>query len=156
VTQEKSDDPDVPDEAKRSAGEWKLAFLSALRNSGIVRLACELSGISRQTAYLHRRIDAQFAEAWEVALEEACDVLEAIALERAQQSSDLLLIFLLKARRPEKYRDSFRVTVDPIEKALERLPPEAVAEIRLGIAEGFAARSGDSNGTQAAGNGLVG
>ena len=40
--------------------------------------------------------------------DDACDVLEVIAWRRANASSDLLLIFLLKAHRPEKYRETIR------------------------------------------------
>jgi hypothetical protein len=93
----------------KRAAEWRPRFLDGLRQSGNVRLACELAGISRKVAYEHRSRDATFAAQWEEALEDAVDLLEAIALERARQSSDALLIFLLKAHRPDKYRDPPRV-----------------------------------------------
>src|SRR5207253_2000949 len=35
--------------------------------------------------------------------------LEAVAIKRAHDGSDVLLIFLLKARRPDVYRDNHRV-----------------------------------------------
>ena len=38
-------------------------------------------------------------------MEEAADVLEAVARQRAIHGSDLLLIFLLKAVRPQKFRE---------------------------------------------------
>ena len=47
-------------------------------------------------------------------------MLEAVARKRAIVGSDTLLIFLLKAVRPEKFRDRYQVQhvakVDPIER----------------------------------------
>jgi hypothetical protein len=48
---------------------------------------------------------ADFAAAWDEAIEEARDLLQAEAWQRALKRSDVLLIFLLKAYRPEKYGD---------------------------------------------------
>jgi hypothetical protein len=93
---------------KRTAGEWRPVFLRVLANSGNVRAACEAAGITRTAAYDHRERSAPFAAAWETALEDACDVLEAMARKRAMDTSDVLLIFLLKAHRPAKYRDTYR------------------------------------------------
>lgn len=93
---------------RRSAGEWRPVFLAALRNSGNVRAACHAAGIDRPKAYDHRDRDPAFAAAWATALEDACDTLEAMARKRAMDSSDLLLIFLLKAHRPAVYRETYR------------------------------------------------
>jgi hypothetical protein len=90
---------------KRHAGDWKRAFLETLRNCGIVRVACQQAGIARRVAYRAKERDQKFAAEWADALDEACDLLEAIAQQRAKESSDTLLIFLLKAHRPEKYRE---------------------------------------------------
>lgn len=94
---------------KRTAGEWRPAFLSALRNSANIRAACLAAGISRETAYNHREYSAEFRAAWETAWEEAIDVLEAVAFQRAQKSSDVLVIFMLKANRPAKYRETIKI-----------------------------------------------
>lgn len=55
--------------------------------------------------YALRDRDPKFREAWEDALEHGSDRLEDIAHRRARNGSDTLLIFLLKARRPDKYRE---------------------------------------------------
>jgi hypothetical protein len=94
--------------AKRTAGEWRPAFLVALRNSGNVRAACQAAGISRPQAYGARERVPAFATAWDVALEDACDLLEAMARKRALEASDGLLMFLLRAHRPQVYRDTYR------------------------------------------------
>lgn len=106
--------------ARRDRGEWAPAFLEALRNSGNVRASCRAAGISRQSAYDFRGNDAPFATAWQEALDEAIDVLEAAARQRALHSSDTLLIFLLKAHRPEVYRERVDMRVD-VRLAAERL-----------------------------------
>ena len=60
------------------------------------------------------RADASFASAWDAALEVAADVLEKEAFRRATRKtrpSDLLLIFLLKGCRPQKYRENVALEV---------------------------------------------
>src|SRR5688500_803796 len=93
---------------KRTAGEWTAAFLAALANSANVRAACQAAGVSRETAYRYRDRSPTFRQQWATALEDACDVLEAIARQRAVTTSDTLMIFLLKAHRPAKYRETYR------------------------------------------------
>jgi len=99
---------------KRGKGittDWRDGFLAALRNSANVRAACQKVGIDRRTAYRQRERDAEFAAQWDEAIQDACDILEAEAWTRARGGSDLLLIFLLKAHRPEKYRETSRYEV---------------------------------------------
>jgi hypothetical protein len=64
--------------------------------------------VSRSHVYETRQKDPKFAEAWDQAREDAADSLEAEAVRRARAGSDTLLIFLLKAVRPEKYRETTR------------------------------------------------
>lgn len=89
----------------KKAAEWRPVFLATLRETANVRFACQQAGISRKSAYAARNRSPDFARAWDDAIEDATDALEAIARKRACDSSDLLLIFLLKAHRPEKYRE---------------------------------------------------
>lgn len=121
--------------AKKHPPRWQKAFLTALEESGNVRLACAAAQVSRGTVYQRRSDDVAFAAAWESALEEAADLLEAEARRRAHDGwdepvfgsqgagqgsgqigtvrkySDTLLIFLLKGARPEKYRERSDVKV---------------------------------------------
>lgn len=89
-------------------GQWRKLFLSALRNTGNVRASCLVAGIERKTAYNARDRDEQFRAAWNEALDEAVEILEAEARRRAMTISDTLLIFLLKAHRPDVYRETIR------------------------------------------------
>lgn len=105
------------------AEKWMGKFIDHLRDGGTVSVACELAVIGRSTAYRHRQKDETFAIAWADAEEESTDRLEEEAYRRAvkgvkkpvhyegrridfvDEYSDTLLIFLLKARKPETYRD---------------------------------------------------
>ena len=92
----------------KKAAEWQPIFLAVLRDTANVRLACQKAGIARPIAYKHRNRSPRFAAEWDTALAEAVDVLEAEARRRGLAASDTLLIFLLKAHRPEVYRETIR------------------------------------------------
>lgn len=89
----------------RHAGDWQPAFLAMLRNSGNVRLSCAEAGISRTVAYDARDADPDFAKAWEDALQDALDLIEARARVMALEGNERMIELLLKAHRPEIYRD---------------------------------------------------
>lgn len=104
----------------------KRAFLAAYRELGNIRLACETSGVSRSNHYLWLENDPAYAFAFEAARDDAIDLLEAAARERAKDGviepvfylgnvvgfvrkySDSLLMFLMKGARPEQYRETHR------------------------------------------------
>lgn len=112
--------------------EWFPAFLSALRNTANVRAACDAAKISRETAYDNRNTNPDFAARWDTAIQDACDSLEAVAWLRARKTSDTLMIFLLKAHRPEKYRETTRnynVNVTP-EQAAQMSDTELDTELK--------------------------
>ena len=94
---------------RQTAGDWRPAFLATLRSSGNIRAASQAAGIHRSVAYRHRDLDAGFAAEWQAAMDDAIDVLEDVARSRALRSSDNLLIFLLKAHRPDLYRETSRL-----------------------------------------------
>ena len=80
------------------------AFLEKMRMTGNVYLSCEVAGIPRSTAYYWRNKYKTFADGWDAAKEDAVDKLDAEAWKRATQGqSDRLLMFLLKAHKPEVY-----------------------------------------------------
>lgn len=88
--------------------DWQPAFLATLALTANVRLSCQQAGVSRAMAYHARIRSAKFAAQWRDAMDEAIDILQAEARRRAMTVSDLLLIFLLKAHRPEMYRETIR------------------------------------------------
>jgi hypothetical protein len=112
---------------------WQKAFLAALENTGSVTTAAEAAGIKRWNAYDAKRGDQEFAAAWEQALDVSADTLEDEARKRAFDGSDVLLMFLLKGLRPQKWRES-RATIPPaelnkmIETELQRIAKQKQAE----------------------------
>lgn len=134
--------PHQPRAQKRSPQGWKERFLNALRNSGNVRAAAQAAGITRENAYQYRNRSKEFRAEWESAMEDAIDVLEAVAFRRAQETSDTLLIFLLKSHRPERYAD--RVRLDIIKQEAERLAEgtEFTADELIAQAEEILKRNG--------------
>ena len=92
--------------AKEAETGWHNLFLQSLKIDANIRLACEAAGISRTAAYFQYKHNPVFKDHWDEAVEEACDRLEEIARRRAVSMSDTLLIFLLKAHRPHKYRET--------------------------------------------------
>lgn len=87
----------------------KRAMLTALGEGLSIREACKVARVGRRTYYDWRRDDRQFAADADDALADGTDRLEEIARERAKAYSDVLLMFLMKARAPERYRDNYRV-----------------------------------------------
>ena len=63
--------------------ERRVRFLHILATSGNVRRACEVVGVSPQSAYVHKRRDAAFAHGWAAALLLARDAAEEMLAERA-------------------------------------------------------------------------
>ena len=121
------------------AKTWHELFLAELRKCGNVRSACAKARIDRTAAYRARKEDDAFAGEWKSALEDAIDDLEAEAWRRAhkgnsryvlykgepvqingkylieREQSDSLMALLLKAHRPDKYReraDTLNLNVD--------------------------------------------
>lgn len=109
--------------------EWsptQSAFLAAYAVCGIIKVAAEAAEISRAVVYKWRA-DPEFAAAMDSAGEDAADLLEKEALRRATEGtvrpvfykgeecggvreySDTLTVLLLKARRPEKFRDNQKI-----------------------------------------------
>lgn len=99
-------------EARWPEGDWRHEFIKAFRAYGIVTLAAKQARRGRTSIYEERKKNEEFAEAWAEAENIATDILEAQAITRAthhEKPSDTLLIFLLKARRPEKFREQFKL-----------------------------------------------
>lgn len=112
-----------PDRTIRTA-EKEDAFLEVLSAGGSVYKAARAAKIGRRTAYEWRDADEEFAKRWALAVEDGVDAMEDEAHRRAvegvdkpvyyqgaecgyvREYSDTLLIFTLKARRPEKYREN--------------------------------------------------
>lgn len=89
--------------------DWEDAFLAAFEHAGTVSGACAVVGIARSTAYRERYRNESFEQRWHEVEDTTTDELELEACRRAKNGSDLLLIFLLKARKPGMYRENVKV-----------------------------------------------
>jgi hypothetical protein len=110
----------------------KKAFLTTLAHTGVIAAAAAKAGLPKSTVVNWLKIDPAFAEAYQEALEVAADLLELEALRRATHGvaeavwhkpkegepyivgyntkySDSLLIALLKAKKPEQFRERYEV-----------------------------------------------
>jgi hypothetical protein len=118
--------------ARRPKRDWAPRFLDLFRQTANVRLSADGAGIDRDTAYRRRQRDPTFMAAWTQAEADAVDVLEAEARRRALTVSDNLLMFLLKAHRPERFRETIRID---LRREAERLAAELGIDAEAAIAE---------------------
>jgi hypothetical protein len=100
------------------------AFLDTLSETANVKAAAQAAGYPRSSLYEWRDRDEAFRESWEEAWRVGVDALEGEALRRGVEGvlepvwyngkivghrrrySDVMLIFMLKARRPGTFRDN--------------------------------------------------
>ena len=108
----------------------KRLFLQTLAVTGNVTASCAAAGWARKTSYHHKEVDPEFRALWEEALEVSIDLLETQARSLAvngvdepvyqngvlvghkRRYSEKMLEILLKAHRPEKYRDNMKIEAD--------------------------------------------
>jgi metal-dependent amidase/aminoacylase/carboxypeptidase family protein len=115
----------------------KARYLKAVARAGTLTAGCKAARVSPNTVYAWREHDTEFSITEQQMRNALADALEEEAIRRAwrgvnkpvfqggtlvghvREFSDTLLIFMLKAVRPEKYRERFDVTSagEPIIKA---------------------------------------
>lgn len=88
----------------------KAAFLLAFRELCNISVSAEIVGIDRGTVYNWLDADPDFRAGFEKAREVGTELLEDVAWKRAQDTSDRLLVVLLKAYKPEKFGDKVEIT----------------------------------------------
>ncbi len=111
----------------KGARNWKPLWLEAFEGLGTVSDACKAAGVGRTTVYRARQEDEAFALAWHDLEEQTTERMEREAHRRGvmgverdvyyqgqvvgaeRQFSDTLLIFMLKSRKPDVYRDNVKV-----------------------------------------------
>ena len=103
--------------------DWTPKFIGAIMEGAHVRKAARLAGVDPCMPYMRRARDEEFKRVWQEASDIGTEFLEQEAARRAfhgtikpvfhkgtkcghvNEYSDTLMIFLLKARNPAKYRD---------------------------------------------------
>lgn len=109
---------------RTSQRAMREAFIEALSGGATITHAARTVGAGRSTVYEWRDEDPEFARRWDEAYAEGADTIEQEAFRRAVQGiegrpvtfrgqvvaemteySDTLLLALLKARKPNEYRE---------------------------------------------------
>lgn len=93
-----------PPVAERSYKARKK-FLDALAKGYSISRAADEADRSVGAMRTWKREDPNFAQDWDDAIEAGTDRLEDRARDRAMRDSDQLMVVLLKARRPDKFRE---------------------------------------------------
>ena len=118
---------------------------------GVIKRACKVAGVGRTTHYEWMEANPEYRRAFEAAQEDAADSLEAEVYRRAvkgvrkpvgwykgvaggyvREYSDLLLMFALKALRPEKYRERVDVRGTLASIDLTRFTDEQLVRVSAG------------------------
>ena len=81
----------------------RLAFLKKLREGASIYEACRHIGVSRNAMYQWRADDEDFHNAWDEAVEEITDAVEARLCRDARNGNTIAQIFWLKTHRPSVY-----------------------------------------------------
>lgn len=79
------------------------AALNEFVKSGVIGIAFDKCGLPRRLHRVWKELYPEYKEMFDTMNERFVDGLESVAIERAKEKSDSLMILLLKANRPEKY-----------------------------------------------------
>jgi len=90
------------------------------------------AGISRATAYRWREKDSKFNEDWGEAENLGVTSMEEEAVRRGMNGSDTLLIFMLKAKRPEIYRDNYMPKGKEGDLNIHNINIASLSDVQLG------------------------
>jgi hypothetical protein len=111
ILEDLRDDGDGRKRKRSRYDDWRWVFIEVLSRTCCITSACRAAGVSRNTAYDHRDRFPKFAAYWRAAIEVSTESLELMARARAMTRDDpqshTLLMFLLKAHKPEMYRDNY-------------------------------------------------
>jgi len=94
-------------EAERK--ETMVRFLKAYAKTGVFTKACDMAIVAPGTVRKWLEKYPKFSKKFEEMRDRFVDSLELVAIERAKEKSDSLLALLLKANRPEKYRENHKI-----------------------------------------------
>lgn len=128
----------MSDEAQTVTSEKRQvlqsAFLAAYSAAGSISEAAKVAGCSRETHYRWMREDPTYPARFQTAFEESADSLEDEAHRRAHIGSDTLLIFLLKGKKPERFREQWKGEISgpnsgPIPIDLTKLTDEQLEQL---------------------------
>ena len=102
---------------KEQAARRKVLFLKVFEEWGTIRKACEVAGVPRGTYDRWNAEDIDFSKDIDAARKAFAESLEEIALDRVRnpdkgKGSDVLLLGLLNANMPQKFRPQLAMNED--------------------------------------------
>ena len=102
---------------KEQAARRKVMFLRVFEEWGTIRKACDTTGIPRGTYNRWHSEDPEFSRDVDVARQAFAESLEEIALDRVRnpdkgKGTDILLLGLLNANMPQKFRPQIAMNED--------------------------------------------
>lgn len=126
-------------------------FLDHLREMPNVSRAARLTGRSRNVFYEMREEDPDFSRDWDTAVTEGVEHLEEKAWARAEETSDVLAMFLLRAHKPRMYRERLDVTsgdetLQPPVTMIEVVTPPSQEEVERAASDLVARQAGLTGG----------
>jgi hypothetical protein len=144
----KGTSPRPNSKTQRQVRRSKHAFLECYALWANISYACEQSGVNRANVYRWQEHDPEFAAAFHTAEQAATERLEKEAWRRATEGtpyertsywhgepvgtdrkieySDNLMMLLLRARRPDLYREKVDVAVNQVIKTVAGVDPASV------------------------------
>ena len=137
-----------PRKTLQQSARAKHAFLESYRQWANISYACEQAGVPRHNVYEWQERDETFSLAFKQAGEAATERLEKEAWRRATEGSpytrtsyyrgepvgtdykieysDQLMMLLLRARRPDLYREKVDLAVTQVVKTIAGVEPSSV------------------------------
>ena len=105
------------EQRKEDAAKRRELFLLAIEEWGNVKKACEITGIAKDTYGTWTQTDPEFSKRMDIARRAFGEALELLAYDRVKnpdkgRGSDVLLLGLLNANMPWKYRPQFAMNED--------------------------------------------
>ncbi len=88
------------------------AVLNEFVKVGVIGIAFDHCGIERRLHRVWKELYPEYEQMFNTMNDRLVDGLESVAIERAKEKSDSLMILLLKANRPEKYNLTTDVNVN--------------------------------------------
>ena len=138
----------LPRKTLAQSARAKHAFLESYAQWANISYACQVANVARRDIYDWQERDPVFSAAFHIASEQATERLEREAWRRATEGtpykrtsywhgepvgtdekieySDQLMMLLLRARKPDIYREKVDVTVNQIVKAIAGVDPASV------------------------------
>jgi hypothetical protein len=149
----------VSAEPTRDWEQVKLDFLEGYKKFGTMKGACDFARVDHRKTYQWERDDEGFRLAWKGIRDDITDELYGGMLERARKVAEPELpvaerklsmtmgIFILKAEKPEKFRDNYRYQqfrmLEAQNKSLKELSDDELKRLLADIPPSVAVGVGD-------------